>query len=69
MHRLRLMVPRVMLKYKAAGSFPPWVEGSDKNANVLCWAELVAQSLGGGWEADGGPPRRRQLGQGCYPTR
>ena len=22
MHRLRLMVPRVMLKYQAAGSFP-----------------------------------------------
>lgn len=48
------MVPRVMLKYKAAGSFSPWVEGSDKNANGLCWAELVAQSLGVGWGADGG---------------
>lgn len=37
------MVPRVMLKYKAAGMFSPWVEGSDRNADVL---QL--------WAADGG---------------
>lgn len=60
------MVPRVMLKYKAAGSFSPWVEGSDKNANGLCWAELVAQSLGAGWGADGGH-RRGSWGRAATP--
>lgn len=35
MHRLRLMVPRVMLKYKAAGNVSPWVEGSERNADAL----------------------------------
>lgn len=40
------MVPRVMLKHEAADSFSPWVEGSDKNANVLCWAELAAEGRG-----------------------
>ena len=34
---------RVMLKYEAAGSFSPWVEGSDRNANRLSLrAELAA---------------------------
>ena len=29
------MVLRVMLKYEAAGSFSPWIEESDRNANGL----------------------------------
>lgn len=35
MHRLRLMVPRVMLKYSAAGNVSPWAEGSERNVDVL----------------------------------
>lgn len=35
MHRLRLMVPRVILKNKAAGNVSPWVEGSERNVDVL----------------------------------
>lgn len=35
MHRLGLMVPRVMLKYSAAGNVFPWAEGSERNVDVL----------------------------------
>lgn len=49
-----------MLKYKAAGGFSPWVEGSERNANELqLWAELAPEGrslaepgLGAGWGAD-----------------
>lgn len=57
-----------MLKYEAADSFSPWVEGSDKNANVLCWAERVAEGRGlpepKACGRDGGQPGRTADPQG-----
>lgn len=58
------MVPRVMLKYKAAGNVSPWVEGSERNADAL--SRLVAEGSQpskkpGGRELMGG----RSLGWGC----